>query len=59
VTTAVTPSGLGGMIETTSTDPLFEFDIRRVDVARWLDIGQRGTRAVRQTWRATVQSVSS
>jgi hypothetical protein len=59
VTTAVTPSGVGGMIEMTSTDPLFEFDICRVDVARWLDIGQRGTRAVRQTWRAPVQSVSS
>ena len=31
-------------------DPLFEFDIVRVDIARWLDIGQPGTRAVRQAW---------
>jgi hypothetical protein len=40
------------MIEPTSKDPLFESGIVRVDVARWLDIGQRGTRAVRQTWIA-------
>jgi hypothetical protein len=52
VVSAVGPSGVGGMIETVSEDPLFEFDILRVDVARWLDIGQRGTRAVRRTWRA-------
>jgi hypothetical protein len=45
-------SGVGGMIETASRDPLFEFDILRVDVARWLDIGQRSTRAERRTWRA-------
>ena len=30
----------------------FEFDIVRVDTARWLDIGQPRTRAVRQTWKA-------
>jgi hypothetical protein len=52
VVSVVTRSGVGGMIETTSEDPLFEFDIQRVDVARWLDIGQRGTRAVRRTWLA-------
>lgn len=46
----VTRTGVGGMIETASKEPLFEFDILQVDVARWLDIGQRGTRAVRQTW---------
>jgi hypothetical protein len=32
------------MIETASKDPLFEFDILQVDVARWLGIGERGTR---------------
>src|SRR5205807_3306013 len=28
------------MIETVSNDPLFEFELEQVDVARWLDIGQ-------------------
>jgi hypothetical protein len=45
-------AGVGGMIETLTDDPVFEFDIARVDAARWLDIGQPGTRAVRQTWQA-------
>ena len=48
----VTRSGVGGMIQTVSNDPIFEFNILRVDTARWLDIGQPGTRPVRQTWRA-------
>jgi Pyridoxamine 5'-phosphate oxidase len=48
----VTRSSVGGMIQTVSDDPIFEFDILRVDTARWLDIGQPGTRPVRQTWRA-------
>jgi hypothetical protein len=48
----VTRSGVGGMIETVSNDPIFEFDILRVDAARWLGIGQPGTRPVRQIWRA-------
>jgi hypothetical protein len=48
----ITPTAVGGMIETAAKDPIFEFDILRVDVARWLDVGQRGTRAVRQTWIA-------
>ena len=39
----VTRSGAGGMIQTVSNDPIFEFDILRVDTARWLDIGQPGT----------------
>jgi Pyridoxamine 5'-phosphate oxidase len=43
-------SEVGGMIETMSNDPLYEFDIVRVDVARWLDIGQPGTRAERKTY---------
>lgn len=45
-------SGVGGMIETTTHDPLFELDLRLVEVARWLDIGQPGTRAERRQWRA-------
>jgi Pyridoxamine 5'-phosphate oxidase len=49
---AVMPSEVGGMIETVRADPIFEFDVIRVDVARWLDIGQPGTRAERQTWKA-------
>ena len=35
----VTRSDVGGMIQTVSNDPIFEFDILRVDTARWLDIG--------------------
>ena len=47
-------SEVGGMIETMSNDPLFEFDLVRVDVARWLDIGQPGTRAERRRWSPTL-----
>jgi hypothetical protein len=49
----VVTSGAGGMIESVSRDPLFEFDLVQVDVARWLDIGQPGTRAIRRQWRAS------
>ena len=49
----VARAGVGGMVESVSHDPLFEFDLEQVDVARWLDIGQPGTRAIRQQWRAT------
>jgi Pyridoxamine 5'-phosphate oxidase len=49
----VARTAVGGMIETVSNDALFEFDLEQVDVARWLDIGQPGTRAVRRQWRAT------
>ncbi len=52
VAEVVTASGVGGMIETATHDPLFELQIDRVDVARWLDIGQPGTRAVRHCWQA-------
>jgi hypothetical protein len=45
-------SGVGGMIETVSNDALFEFELDQVDVARWLHIGQPGTRAIRSRWRA-------
>jgi hypothetical protein len=43
---------VGGMIESVAHDPLFEFDLRQVDVARWVDIGQPGTHVVRRQWRA-------
>lgn len=43
VRAVVTASGVGGMIESVSHDPLFEFGLDQVDVARWLDIGQPGT----------------
>ena len=46
-------SGVDGMIESVSNHPLFEFDLRQVDVARWLAVGQAGTSAVRAQWRAT------
>jgi hypothetical protein len=45
-------SGVGGMVETVSHHPLFEFELHQVDVARWVDVGQPGTHAVRQQWRA-------
>ncbi len=44
---------VGGMIESVAHDPLFELEIRQVDVARWVAIGQPGTHAVRRQWRAT------
>jgi hypothetical protein len=47
-------SEVGGMIDTMSNDPLFEFDLVRVDVARWLDIGQPGTRAERRSWTPSI-----
>jgi hypothetical protein len=46
----VSASGVGGMIETASNDALFEFDLQRVDVARWHDIGQPGTYVTRARW---------
>jgi hypothetical protein len=52
VVDVVSRSGVGGMIESTTNDPLFEFDIEQVETARWLDIGQPGTRAARRRWRA-------
>ena len=47
----VVRSGVGGMIETTTHDPLFEFDLQQVDVATWVDVGKPGTHAVRHQWR--------
>jgi hypothetical protein len=52
VVRVVGESSVGGMIETASNDPIFELDLLQVDVARWIDIGQPGTRAVRRRWRA-------
>ena len=53
VRSVVERSGVGGMIESVSIDPLFEFDLEQVDLAQWLDIGQAGTHAARLQWRAT------
>ena len=52
VLAVVSRSRVGGMIESVSRDPIFEFDIVRVDVARWVGIGQPGTYAWRKRWRA-------
>jgi hypothetical protein len=54
----VTNSQVGGMIESVTNDPLFEFDLEQVDVAQWLDIGQPGTRAVRRQWRSVAPTVT-
>jgi Pyridoxamine 5'-phosphate oxidase len=51
VLAVVARSGVGGMIESVSHDPLFELQLVQVDVAVWLDVGQPGTRAVRRRWR--------
>jgi hypothetical protein len=48
----VTASGVGGMIATTRDHPLFELDVCRVDVARWVCVGQEGTYAERRRWVA-------
>jgi hypothetical protein len=40
-----------GMIQSVAHDPLFEFDLQQVDVARWVDIGRRCTHAIRRQWR--------
>ena len=50
---AVARTGVGGMIESVRRDSLFEFDLRQVDIARWVGIGRPGTYAVRSQWRAT------
>lgn len=53
VVDVVRRSGVGGMIESAGRDPIFEFGIERVDVARWIDIGQPGTYAERRHWQIT------
>jgi hypothetical protein len=58
VVAVVGPSGVGGMLETVSNDPLFELDLDQVDVAYWVDVGQPGTHAVRAQWRARTRSPS-
>ena len=50
VRTVVSRSGVSGMLNTVTNDPLFEFDVMQVDVARWLDIGQANTRPVRSRY---------
>ena len=52
VLAVVTRSRVGGMIESVSHDPIFEFDIVRVDVARWVNMGQPDTYARRTRWPA-------
>lgn len=52
IRSVVALSGVDGMIESTSHDPLFEFDLQQVDAATWVNIGQAGTHAVRHQWRA-------
>ena len=52
VCAVVERSDVTGMIATVSEHPLFEFDVEQVDVARWVNIGQRGTYAERLRWRA-------
>jgi hypothetical protein len=52
VRAVVARSGVGGMIESVRSEPIFEFDVEQVDVAWWVDIGQPGTHAVRDQWRA-------
>jgi hypothetical protein len=46
----VDESGVGGMVESVRHDPIFEFDIERVDAAHWENVGQSGTYAVRRRW---------
>jgi hypothetical protein len=48
----VVAAGAGGMIDSVRHDPIFEFDIERVDSATWELPGQEGTYAVRQRWLA-------
>jgi hypothetical protein len=48
VAAVVGRSGVGGMIESASHHPIFEFDMARVDAARWVNIGQPGTYALRR-----------
>ena len=51
VRTVVGRSGVGGMVESVRHDPVFEFDLHQIDVARWVNVGQPGTHALRQQWR--------
>ncbi len=56
VSDVVARSTVGGMIETVAHDPLFEFDLVQVDIARWVAIGQPGTYAERQRWRGATSA---
>ena len=50
VRTTVARSHVGGMIESFEHEPIFEFVVELVDIARWVDVGQPGTHAVRLRW---------
>jgi hypothetical protein len=50
VRAVVARSHVGGMVESFEHEPIFEFDIQRVDIAHWVDVGQPGTHAVREHW---------
>jgi hypothetical protein len=52
VTEVVGRSGVGGMIATASSHPLFEFDLTQVDTAVWRNVGEAGTFPERVRWRA-------
>ncbi len=52
INAVVARGGVGGMIESAARDPIFEFDLEQVDTAQWHDIGQPGTHATRDQWRA-------
>lgn len=45
-------SDVTGMIATVAEHPLFEFDIEQVDIAHWVNVGQRGTYPERLRWRS-------
>ena len=53
VRSVVARSDVGGMLESVSHDPIFEFELVQVDSARWIDVGQPGTHAVREQWRGS------
>jgi hypothetical protein len=46
----VARSDVGGMVESVLHEPIFEFNLLQVDVARWIDVGQPGTHAERARW---------
>jgi hypothetical protein len=51
VLAVVARSNVGGMIQTTAHDPLFELALTQVDTAHWLDIGQPTTHPTRSHWQ--------
>jgi hypothetical protein len=49
---AAEATGAGGLVESAQRHAIFEFDIERVDMAVWRNVGQPGTYAERKTWLA-------